>query len=96
MARTLCLCLAVALVAVVAVVVAGGGALAFALALPPVPTDEQGRAGNQTPDEGTPHDVIIVRNPIAFEPPPTQATSASGSRPACSRLCALASRPMTH
>ena len=33
--------------------------------------------------------------PIAFEPPPTQAVTASGSRPACARICARASSPMT-
>ena len=33
--------------------------------------------------------------PIAFEPPPTHATTTSGSLPACSSICARASRPMT-
>ena len=33
--------------------------------------------------------------PIALLPPPTQATIASGSRPASSRICARASRPIT-
>ena len=32
---------------------------------------------------------------MAFEPPPTQATTASGSRPAASRHCARASAPIT-
>ena len=33
--------------------------------------------------------------PMALLPPPTQATMASGRRPASSRICARASRPMT-
>src|SRR3546814_19799791 len=33
--------------------------------------------------------------PIAFEPPPTQATSASGIFPNLLRLCAITSRPIT-
>ena len=33
------------------------------------------------------------KSPIAFEPPPTQATSASGRRPSASRSWARASRP---
>ena len=33
--------------------------------------------------------------PIAFEPPPTQAIAASGSRPSASRICSRASRPIT-
>ena len=32
--------------------------------------------------------------PIALDPPPTQAATASGSRPACSWICARASMPM--
>ena len=32
---------------------------------------------------------------MALEPPPTQATTASGSRPAISRIWARASSPMT-
>lgn len=31
--------------------------------------------------------------PMALEPPPTQATTASGSLPVCSRICFLASLP---
>ena len=34
------------------------------------------------------------KTPIAFEPPPTQATTASGSRPAMSWTCWRASTPM--
>ena len=34
------------------------------------------------------------RCPIALEPPPTQATTASGSRPVRSSTCARASSPM--
>ena len=33
--------------------------------------------------------------PIAFEPLPTQAITASGNRPSSSRTCARASRPIT-
>ena len=33
--------------------------------------------------------------PIALLPPPTQAMTASGSRPVCSRICARASSPIT-
>ena len=33
--------------------------------------------------------------PIAFEPPPTQATTRSGSRPAVASICARASSPIT-
>ena len=33
--------------------------------------------------------------PIAFEPPPTQATTASGSAPSASSSCSRASRPIT-
>ena len=33
--------------------------------------------------------------PIALEPPPTQATTRSGSRPSRSRICARASSPIT-
>ena len=33
--------------------------------------------------------------PIAFEPPPTQAITASGRRPSASSTCARASRPIT-
>ena len=33
--------------------------------------------------------------PIALLPPPTQATTTSGSRPACSSICRRASRPIT-
>ena len=33
--------------------------------------------------------------PIAFEPPPTQATTASGRRPSASSTCSRASRPIT-
>ena len=33
--------------------------------------------------------------PIALLPPPTHATTASGSRPAAARICARASAPMT-
>ena len=33
--------------------------------------------------------------PIAFDPPPTQAATASGSRPVSSSTCARASSPMT-
>ena len=32
--------------------------------------------------------------PIAFDPPPTQAATASGSRPVSSSTCARASSPM--
>ena len=32
---------------------------------------------------------------MAFEPPPTAATSTSGSRPSFSRICSLASVPIT-
>ena len=32
---------------------------------------------------------------MAFEPPPTQATSASGSRPSASSICARVSTPIT-
>ena len=35
------------------------------------------------------------KSPIALEPPPTQAITASGSRPASSSICARASLPMT-
>ena len=33
--------------------------------------------------------------PMAFEPPPMQATSVSGSRPSRSSICSRASRPIT-
>ena len=33
--------------------------------------------------------------PIAFEPPPTQAVTADGSRPASASTCARASSPIT-
>ena len=33
--------------------------------------------------------------PAALLPPPTQATTTSGSRPICSRHCARVSRPIT-
>ena len=33
--------------------------------------------------------------PIALEPPPTQAITASGSRPAMASTCSRASTPMT-
>ena len=33
--------------------------------------------------------------PIAFEPPPTHAITASGSRPSASRICSRVSRPIT-
>ena len=33
--------------------------------------------------------------PIAFEPPPTHAMTASGSLPASACICSLASTPMT-
>ena len=33
--------------------------------------------------------------PIALEPPPTQATTASGSRPAMASTCSRASTPIT-
>ena len=33
--------------------------------------------------------------PMALEPPPTQATSASGSRPSASMICARISSPIT-
>ncbi len=33
--------------------------------------------------------------PMALEPPPTQATTASGSRPVMASTCSRASRPMT-
>jgi len=33
--------------------------------------------------------------PIAFDPPPTHATIASGSRPAAARICSRASIPIT-
>ena len=33
--------------------------------------------------------------PIAFDPPPTHAIAASGSRPVRSRICRRASTPMT-
>ena len=33
--------------------------------------------------------------PMALEPPPTQAITASGSRPVVSSTCSRASRPMT-
>ena len=36
-----------------------------------------------------------VKMPIALEPPPTQATTASGSRPVRSSTCARASSPIT-
>ncbi len=36
-----------------------------------------------------------ANSPMAFEPPPTQATTASGSRPTVSSACCRASRPMT-
>ena len=35
-----------------------------------------------------------VNMPIALDPPPTQAATASGSRPVSSRHCARASSPM--
>ena len=36
-----------------------------------------------------------VKMPIAFEPPPTQAATASGSRPVSSSTCSRASTPIT-
>ena len=36
-----------------------------------------------------------AKMPIAFEPPPTQATTASGRRPMRARICARASSPIT-
>ncbi len=36
-----------------------------------------------------------LKIPIAFEPPPTQATTASGSRPHSSWIWARASLPIT-
>ncbi len=33
--------------------------------------------------------------PTAFEPPPTQAITTDGSRPAAFRICARASLPIT-
>ena len=33
--------------------------------------------------------------PIALDPPPTQAATASGNRPAWTRIWARASKPMT-
>ena len=33
--------------------------------------------------------------PIAFDPPPTQATMASGILPSFLRICSRASRPIT-
>ena len=36
-----------------------------------------------------------VNMPIAFEPPPTHAITASGSRPSAARICSRASRPIT-
>ena len=35
------------------------------------------------------------KSPMALEPPPTQATSRSGSRPACRRTWARVSSPIT-
>ena len=36
-----------------------------------------------------------AKSPIAFEPPPTHATTASGNRPTRPSICSRASRPMT-
>ena len=36
-----------------------------------------------------------AKAPIAFEPPPTHATTASGSRPSTASICSRASRPIT-
>ena len=35
------------------------------------------------------------KSPMALDPPPTQATSTSGSLPTSFRICARASSPMT-
>ena len=48
-----------------------------------------------TPISRTSSSRKSANRPIAFEPPPTQATTASGRRPSCSRICARASRPIT-
>ena len=45
-----------------------------------------------------PHAVVgtkAVKMPIALEPPPTQARTASGSRPSRSSTCSRASSPIT-
>ena len=49
-----------------------------------------------TPIRRTPRSSTNAsKMPIALLPPPTHATTAVGSRPACSKICALASRPIT-
>ena len=49
-----------------------------------------------TPTSRTPGSSTKPANmPIAFEPPPTHATTASGSRPSASSSCSRASRPIT-
>ena len=56
---------------------------------PPVPpASTPSRATSASPTNGW-------KSPIAFEPPPTQATAASGRAPVCSSICARASRPIT-
>jgi hypothetical protein len=48
-----------------------------------------------TPTSSTPASSTNPANtPIAFDPPPTHATTLRGSRPARSSICARASRPM--
>ena len=49
-----------------------------------------------TPIDRTPTSSTKPRKmPIAFEPPPTHATTASGSPPSAARICSRASRPIT-
>jgi len=49
-----------------------------------------------TPTILTPASLIKgQKRPMAFEPPPTQATTRSGSFPVSFRACARASSPMT-
>ncbi len=50
-----------------------------------------------TPTSRTPSSPTNgAKMPIAFDPPPTQATTASGvSDPVCSRSCARVSSPIT-
>ena len=61
--------------------------------VPPVPTPSPPASKPISRTRASP--MNAWKMPIAFEPPPTQATTASGSRPAARATCSRASTPIT-
>ena len=66
-------------------------AIVAACSAPSTPVPPASYPTSATPGSGR----NALKMPIALEPPPTQAVTASGSRPVRSSSCARASSPIT-